>query len=117
MEFNISKHLKVLYVFVFGLYFGFFVLLYCNYAMWWNVEHFILKDYNVNSDDIRYTDISAAAESDFMKETKRFKRSHVYTRESRSSNLPTNAVSSKSVKQYLLDLCFLCIIPTFILNI
>lgn len=105
MEVNISTHLKVLYVFVFGLYFGFFVLLYCNYATWWKVEHFNLKDNNVNSDDIRHADIPVV-ESDFIKETKRSKRSHVYTRESRSSSLPTDKVSSKSLKTYSFNLSF-----------
>ena len=38
MEVKFFTHIRVLYIFVFGLYFGLFALMYCNFAIWWKVQ-------------------------------------------------------------------------------
>lgn len=39
MDVKVFTHIRVLYIFVFGLYFGLFALMYCNFAIWWKVQN------------------------------------------------------------------------------
>ncbi|XP_071170745.1 gliomedin-like isoform X12 [Mytilus edulis] len=76
MEVNTSVHIRVLYILIFGLYFGFFILLYCNNALWWKVESF--DSVNHNNDDNSNHNTKISTENVLLNESARLKRSRTF---------------------------------------
>ncbi|XP_076105572.1 uncharacterized protein LOC143073699 isoform X14 [Mytilus galloprovincialis] len=76
MEVNTSVHIRVLYILIFGLYFGFFILLYCNNALWWKVDSF--DSVNRNNDDNSNHNPKISTENVLLNESTRLKRSETF---------------------------------------
>lgn len=76
MEVNTSVHIRVLYILIFGLYFGFFILLYCNNALWWKVESF--DSVNHNNDYNSNHNPKISTENVLLNESTRLKRSETF---------------------------------------
>ncbi|XP_063435205.1 gliomedin-like isoform X3 [Mytilus trossulus] len=102
MEVNTSVHIRVLYILMFGLYFGFFILLYCNNALWWKVESF--DSVNRNTDDNSNHNTKISTENVLLNESTRLKRSRTFRSAVRQTTLQECAYLTNICKEQNLGL-------------